>query len=216
MNALGKRIEQVAHDPKSLAVMGAVKRAHAGHRLCHHKVRALYALREAAGQNISSYLEIGVHNGTSMSYVLLCDSQIRAVGIDLFERTNYADRLALRDIKRRLDSLNKFGHSVRLIKGDSHDSGTYAELGQSKFDLIFIDGDHSYEGVKNDFGRILGLLSPGGIVAFDDNNDAQTNRGVRKFVLELVGSGLYDTYDFVDRWHPGTFKNGITFLRQRV
>jgi predicted O-methyltransferase YrrM len=37
-----------------------------------------------------------------------------------------------------------------------------------KFDTIFIDGDHSYDGVKFDFDNALPLLEEGGIIIFHD------------------------------------------------
>ena len=44
---------------------------------------------------------------------------------------------------------------LHLIRADSHDINTYKEilrvLGDCKVDLLFIDGDHRYEGVKTDF-----------------------------------------------------------------
>ena len=37
-----------------------------------------------------------------------------------------------------------------------------------EYDLIFIDGDHSYNGVKKDFELYKDLLSPRGFVVFHD------------------------------------------------
>jgi hypothetical protein len=35
-------------------------------------------------------------------------------------------------------------------------------------DLLVIDGDHSYAGVKHDSESYLGMVRPGGYVVFDD------------------------------------------------
>ena len=37
-----------------------------------------------------------------------------------------------------------------------------------RFDLIFIDGDHRYEGVKRDFENFRPLLSKRGVILFHD------------------------------------------------
>lgn len=37
-----------------------------------------------------------------------------------------------------------------------------------KLDFLFIDGDHTYEGAKKDFGMYSRLVGKGGIVAFHD------------------------------------------------
>jgi predicted O-methyltransferase YrrM len=48
-------------------------------------------------------------------------------------------------------------------------------------DLLFIDGDHSYEGCKNDWEAYKGFLRPGSIVVFHDWGWAD---GVRRVVEE--------------------------------
>jgi predicted O-methyltransferase YrrM len=58
-------------------------------------------------------------------------------------------------------------------------------------DLLFIDGDHTYEGVKRDFEAWSQIVKPGGWVAFHDIADTprHTRDGVevRKLWLELQG-----------------------------
>ena len=41
-------------------------------------------------------------------------------------------------------------------------------LAGKKVDLLFIDGDHSYEGVKKDFEMYSPLVADGGVIAFHD------------------------------------------------
>lgn len=59
-----------------------------------------------------------------------------------------------------------------LVRGDSHDVGTAervrAALDYALVDFLFIDADHSYEGVKRDFELYSPLVRPGGLVAFHD------------------------------------------------
>jgi predicted O-methyltransferase YrrM len=42
------------------------------------------------------------------------------------------------------------------------------------FDFVFIDGDHSYEGLKADWEGWSRLLAPGGIIALHDSRSTQT------------------------------------------
>lgn len=53
---------------------------------------------------------------------------------------------------------------------DSHDLQRLEWLKENnfKFDYLFIDGDHSYQGVKNDFYMYSQFVKPGGIIAFHD------------------------------------------------
>lgn len=76
--------------------------------------------------------------------------------------------------------------SFEFIRGNSHSQQVRAELNnknEEKFDLIFIDGDHSYEGVKQDFNDYKSLLSDNGILVFHDINSEGC--GVPKFWREV-------------------------------
>ena len=58
---------------------------------------------------------------------------------------------------------------VEQVQGDSHDPATkekFSTVGQ--FDFIFIDGDHTLEGVRKDYEMYGSLVRPGGIMAFHD------------------------------------------------
>lgn len=60
-------------------------------------------------------------------------------------------------------------------------------LKSKKLDFLFIDGDHSYEGVKTDFLNYSPLVRPGGIVAFHDicEHAPENQCEVKKFWDEL-------------------------------
>lgn len=62
--------------------------------------------------------------------------------------------------------------TLHLIRRNSHNKETKEKIEQlldgEKFNFIFIDGDHSYQGVKKDFEMYKGLLNKGGLIAFHD------------------------------------------------
>lgn len=64
------------------------------------------------------------------------------------------------------------GQAIKCLEADSHSPETKRKvlkwLGGEKIDFLFIDGDHSYEGVKADFEMYSTLVKSGGIVAFHD------------------------------------------------
>lgn len=80
---------------------------------------------------------------------------------------------------------------LRLIRGDSHEPATAARLERvlngRAIDFLFIDGDHSYEGVKADFDRYRPLVAPGGAVALHDIavTAPESRCGVHRFWGEL-------------------------------
>lgn len=61
-----------------------------------------------------------------------------------------------------------------LLRGDSHDRRTVDQvlrlLGGEPLDFLFIDGDHTFDGVREDFETYGPLVRPGGLVAFHDIN----------------------------------------------
>jgi cephalosporin hydroxylase len=82
------------------------------------------------------------------------------------------------------------------VLGDSHDPKTLQVvtdlMGGTPFDFLFIDGDHSYAGVKRDYEMYSPLVKPGGWVGFHDINDTEIHRSfgcqVEQFWTELHGT----------------------------
>ena len=69
-------------------------------------------------------------------------------------------------------SFCKSGQTLQCLRGDSHDASIRAALERSldgaKLDFLFIDGDHTFAGVKQDFEMYSTLVSPGGVIALHD------------------------------------------------
>ena len=182
-------------------------------RLCHHRVRFLNIIINYLEGKIKNYLEIGVHNGCSMSYVLQSDYKVEnCYGIDLFENTFYKDTLNKNKIFNNLQLLNKNKNNIKLIKGNSRSKEIINSINNINFDIIFIDGDHTYEGVKNDFLNYYKLLNETGIMIFDDYNQAPNNKGVYKFINEIKNNKklFRYNYSFIDKEHTiSKYNNGI-------
>jgi Methyltransferase domain len=51
-----------------------------------------------------------------------------------------------------------------------------AVANETKYRLIFVDGDHNYETARNDLEQCRKLLHPGGVLMFDDCAWADVNR----------------------------------------
>jgi predicted O-methyltransferase YrrM len=90
---------------------------------------------------------------------------------------------------------------VELIKGDSHAQDTKAQLENvlngEKIDFLFIDGDHSYEGVKMDFEMYGSLVRKGGLIGFHDIKPTKENSwsGVIPFWEEIRGKYKSEEYN---------------------
>tara|TARA_R110000868_G_scaffold250790_2_gene507548 strand:- start:461 stop:1081 length:621 start_codon:yes stop_codon:yes gene_type:complete len=73
--------------------------------------------------------------------------------------------------------------NFKYVGGNSHSEEIYNKtfelLNGEKLDLLFIDGDHTYEGVKSDFYQYKSLVKPNGIIALHDvhNSDFHEKHG---------------------------------------
>jgi len=94
-----------------------------------------------------------------------------------------------------------------LMSADSHERATISRIEQltagRPLDFLFIDGDHSYEGVRQDFAMYSPLVRPGGIVAFHDVAQETTpdTEGTARFWREF--SAEHTTEERVAGGEPG-------------
>ena len=108
------------------------------------------------------------------------------------------------------------GQRLRLLRADSHSRETRELLVRAlqgvKLDFLLIDGDHSYEGVKQDFEMYSPFVSRGGIVAFHDivPHPPQTGCKVEQFWNE-VKTG-YQHREIVENPEQGSCGIGVLFV----
>jgi predicted O-methyltransferase YrrM len=74
--------------------------------------------------------------------------------------------------KAAVSSFASAGQKIICLQEDSHSQETVRKLREclagESLDLLYIDGDHSYEGVRADFNLYSPLVRPGGIIIFHD------------------------------------------------
>ena len=157
-------------------------------RVCHHRIEILYALTEI--YILENYLEIGVHNGSSISYVLQSNKNKNCIGIDPFETLQTKDPCMTHYIKndniteqKTLQNISKNNHynsNIKLIKKLS-ENVLNNEINDN-IDLLFIDGDHNYKSVLNDYMKFSKYVKSGGFIVFDDLHQD----GPKKCFKEIV------------------------------
>jgi predicted O-methyltransferase YrrM len=110
--------------------------------------------------------------------------------------------------------------SVHVIRADSHEVATVEEvrrrLPDGKADFLFIDGDHSYDGVRRDFELYSPLAAAGGLVAFHDIVPSGPGKhgdpgDVPAFWSELRKEQTVEA-EFVEDWDWGSCGIGIIRL----
>lgn len=74
-----------------------------------------------------------------------------------------------------------------IVTGRSEDPGTLKRVRAylDSVDVLFIDGDHSYEAVARDWAIYHNLVRPGGLVAFHDSACRLLDYGVARFLDDL-------------------------------
>lgn len=113
-------------------------------------------------------------------------------------------------------SFSRDEQKIYLIRRDSHNPQTLEEvkriLGLEKIDLLFIDGDHTYEGVKKDFEMYSPLVRKGGIIAFHDivPHPPETRCLVSKFWNEVKHS--YSFLEIVRDWSQKWAGIGVLYV----
>jgi predicted O-methyltransferase YrrM len=94
-----------------------------------------------------------------------------------------------------LNNIKPVAHIINTIRKDS--SSAASDYLNATLDFVFIDADHSYEGVKKDIVAWLPKVKKGGVLA---GHDYAWTPGIRQAVDEVFGTGNYS-----DPWGNGCF-----------
>jgi predicted O-methyltransferase YrrM len=129
------------------------------------------ALRQIAeGLRPRNYLEIGVRLGNSTSMVAATAPNVSIAAFDLW-MSPYAglDNPGPDFVRRQLTGVGHRGE-LTFHDGDSRETIPHflADHPAAEFDLVCVDGDHSDEGAWTDVTNVVGIVTPGGYLLFDD------------------------------------------------
>lgn len=135
-------------------------------------------------------LEIGTAYGYSTVALALVAEHVTAVDPHL-THGSYGDVLA---------NLNAYGVTATIVRDYSQIAMPALHAAGMRYDLVWIDGDHTAEGVEHDVTWALKLLKRGGVIACHDYDEA-TCPGVRMALDKLFG-GPGDLTDTLAVYHP--------------
>lgn len=149
-------------------------------------------------------MEIGSARGCSACHIGLALRQLkrgRLFAVDPHTRTDWNDTSSVDTYEVMRRNIRAFGvqHYVEVLRNYS---GEVAKDWKEPIDMLFIDGDHSYEGVKEDWRLFSPHVRRFGVVVFHDTiwdvkrgldspPKPETGRrmGVPRFVEELRQGG---------------------------
>jgi predicted O-methyltransferase YrrM len=165
----------------------------------------------------SCVVEIGTASGgTLYLWTRLATADATLVSIDLpWPWATEASEVATLE---KLRSFRRDRQVLHCLRKDSHASQTHGEVEAAvtgkPVEFLFIDGDHSYEGVRSDFLLYGPLVRPGGLIAFHDTVPHSEGLGgeVPRFWAEVKAK--YAGVDFIET--PGQDGFGIGVIRVPV
>jgi SAM-dependent methyltransferase len=147
-------------------------------------------------------LEIGCDIGDTSDYLLNGHPMLELYSIDPYE--NYVDwngnALNEREeiYQRMMKRMERYGDRFTLIR--DYSDNVVNEFEDEEFDIIFIDGLHTYDQLTKDCNNYYSKLKPGGIFSGHDYNAIT---GVRKAADEFaakVGREIHFTESDVWYW----------------
>ena len=126
------------------------------------------------------------------------------IGLGFFGSTHFLWRQIYHrviTIEKNFERIREFGRNMKKYYGDwvlndgrslffvgfSNDEKIIADVYSKvdEVDLLFIDGNHSYQSVLCDFLLYYPLVKKGGIIAFHDTALSEDNMGVPQLIAEI-------------------------------
>lgn len=182
----------------------------------HHHYHILFDIANTYPKDQTiTYVEIGCYAGGS-ACLMLQRPNTKVISIDL------GSPIPEEIVHLNTQKLNKFNNSYNYLKGNSQTHEMVERLKEliDEIDILFIDGDHSYQAVINDFTLYEGLVKKGGYIVFDDYRDYGCP-GTKIAVDEIVGNmdGKYNiigTLPNIFGARPDTLTEGNDFIINKI
>lgn len=178
----------------------------------HHHYHILYDIPVSG--NIH-YLEIGCYAGGS-AILMLHRPNTTVVSVDL------GSPIHPDIVKNNIKNNNPYNNNFYYIQGDSQNLSTLTKVKEviDRVDILFIDGDHSFQGVVRDFEMYKELVPPGGYIIFDDYNDKESSPEVKPAVDSIIKK--LNNYEIIGTIkndlgaRPNTLEDGNCFIIRKI
>ena len=177
----------------------------------HHHYYILYDIAKEFDDSLINYVEIGCYGGGS-ACLMLQRPNTNVISIDLGEP------ISPNIVQQNVKKLNTLNNNYNYIQANSQKQETVDQLKTliNDIDILFIDGDHSYNGVIKDFNLYSDLVKSGGYIIFDDYNDHQYSPEVKLAVDDLLINNLdYEIIGTIPNTfgaRPNELKDGNCFV----
>ena len=176
------------------------------------EIEALCA--ELAADPPRRVLEIGTAGGgTLLLLAAVSRHDATLVSVDLPQPSGYAIHR-----ERIYRAAARSEQRIELVRGDSHRPATLrcvsAIFAGEPVDVLFIDGDHTLEGVAADYATYAPLVRPGGVIALHDIVEGPVDfvGGVPAFWRTLKGRPSDQQHEIVADYAQGGLGIGVIRL----
>ena len=149
-------------------------------------------IKELGDNSNKTMIEIGSFVGEST--VLFAQSFKEVIAIDPFladydpaDPTSYL--FEFKNVYQTYLERTGEHQNIKTIVSTSNDA--LDQLKGQEFDFVYIDGLHTYDGVKTDITNYLPLVKKGGVIGghdYTDNTEYKHLDGVKKAVDEMLGT----------------------------
>jgi len=133
-------------------------------------------------------LEIGVRNGYSLLSMMSADENVKIDGVD-------------NETEKDFENVKKYKNdNVNLIKSNS-DLFFKVNNKVDRYDMIHIDGDHSFDQCRDDLKNAMGIAND--IIVIDDSIAISTVKQALELVTEVLRYKIewHNTYDCIYGGH---------------
>jgi predicted O-methyltransferase YrrM len=203
------------HSKKSLKIVESITKKMDGETF-HHHYHILYDIINLFPKEYNlNYVEIGCYAGGSACLVLQRNNT-NVYSIDL------GHPIAPEIVIKNIQKFNTNNNLFEYIQGNSQTQIILNKLKSflNHIDVLFIDGDHSFLGVKKDFELYNPLVKSGGYIVFDDYNDEDFSPEVKLAVNEIIKN--LNEYEIIGVLpnifgaRPKTLKEGNCFIIKKI
>lgn len=150
-------------------------------------------------------VELGVFLGETFFYLLDNMPQLHLIGIDLWKPIEWGDTKD--DGYRSYDDFplenyytdvikksKNYGKRASILRMDTVEASSYVE--DNSIDFVFIDADHTYEGVRRDIQAWMPKIKESGFICGHDIHIEGVERAVQE---ELLGYIELDNFVWVKK-----------------
>lgn len=147
-------------------------------------------------------IEIGTDIGDTANFLLDSNPNLKLVSIDPYYDYIDWNGSNLQNRENMYQSMMKrlSGYSDRFVQVRKTSDDAHADFEDEKYDVVFIDGLHTYEQLTKDCENYYSKVKPGGVFAGHDFTAIEgVNRAAKEFA-EKVGKEILTTESDVWYW----------------